>query len=71
MAADHWFYQVKKIMEAMEITSDATKIKLSAFQLKGESQVWWDWVKASKDLEAMTWKKFRELFTSKFFPAST
>ena len=70
MAADHWFYQVEKIMEAMEITSDATKIKLSAFQLKGESQVWWDWVKASKDLEAMTWKEFRELFTSKFFPAS-
>ena len=41
-------------MEAMEITSDATKIKLAAFQLEGESQVWWDWVKASRDLEGMT-----------------
>ena len=42
MVADHWFCQVKKIMEAMEITFDATKIKLAAFQLEGKSQVWWD-----------------------------
>ena len=33
MVADHWFRQVGKIMEAMEITSDTTKIKLAAFQL--------------------------------------
>ena len=57
-------------MEAMEITSDATKIKITAFQLEGESQVWWDWVKALRDFEAMTWKEFRELFMGKFFPAS-
>ena len=57
-------------MEAMEITFDATKIKLATFQLEGESQVWWDWVKASRDLEAMTWEEFHELFMGKFFPAS-
>ena len=57
-------------MEAMEITSDGTKIKLTAFQLKGESQVWWDWVKALRDLEAMTWEEFCELFMGKFFPTS-
>ena len=31
MVADHWFHQVGKIMDAMEITFDATKIKLAAF----------------------------------------
>ena len=31
MVVDHWFHQVGKIMEAMEITSDATKIKLATF----------------------------------------
>ena len=71
MVADHWFHQLEKIMEAMEITSNATKIKLAAFQLEGKSQVWWDWVKASRNLEAMTWKDFCELFIGKFFPAST
>ena len=54
MIVDRWFRQVDKILEAMEITSDATKMKLATFQLEGESQVWWDWIKASRDLEAMT-----------------
>ena len=31
--------------------------------------MWWDWVKALKDLEAMTWEEFHELFMGKFFPA--
>ena len=31
MVANHWFRQVEKILEAMEITSDATRIKLTAF----------------------------------------
>ena len=54
MVANHWFLKVKKIMEAMEITFDVNKIKLAAFQIEGESQEWWDWVKASRDLEAVT-----------------
>ena len=54
----------------MEITSDATRIRLAAFQLEGKSQVWWDWVKALRNLEVMTWEKFRELLMSKFFLAS-
>ena len=64
MVAGHWFRQVSKILEAMKITSDATRIRLATFQLEGESQVWWDWVRASRDLEAMTWEEFRELFMS-------
>ena len=54
MVADHWFMQVEKVLEAMEITSDTTRIRLAAFQLKGEAQVWWNWAKTSRDLEAMT-----------------
>ena len=68
MVADHWFMQVEKVLEAMEITSDATRIKVAAFQLKGEAQVWWNWAKTSRDLEAMTWTEFQELFMGKYFP---
>ena len=32
MVADHWFMQIEKVLEAMEITSDTTKIRLVAFQ---------------------------------------
>ena len=70
MVADHLFRQVDKILEAMEITFDATRIKLATFQLKGESQVWCDWVKALRNLEATTWEEFRELFMGKYFLAS-
>ena len=68
MVADHWFMQIEKVLEAMEITSDVTRIRLAAFQLEGESQVWWDWVKTSRGLEAMTWAEFQELFMGKYFP---
>ena len=31
MVADHWFIQIEKVLEAMEITSDTTRIRLAAF----------------------------------------
>ena len=37
MVANHWFMQVEKILEAMKIASDTTRIRLAAFQLKGEA----------------------------------
>ena len=70
MAVDHWFRQIERILEAMEITSDSMRIRLAAFQLEGESQVWWDWAKTSRDVEAMTWAEFHGLFMSKYFPAT-
>ena len=70
MVADHWFMQVEKVLMAMEIISDMTKIRLAAFQLEGEAQVWWNWAKTSKNLEAMTWAKFHELFMGKYFSAA-
>ena len=71
MVADHWFMQIEKVLEAMEITFDTTKIRLVAFQLEGEAQVWWNWEKTSRDLKAMTWAEFQELFMGKYFSDTT
>ena len=68
MVADHWFQQVDKILEAMEITSDTNKITVAALHLEGEAHLWWDWANASKNVEVMTWGEFRELFMGKYFP---
>ena len=38
MVVDHWFMQIENVLEAMEITSDTTRIRLAAFQLKGEAR---------------------------------
>ena len=67
MVADHWFMQVEKVLEAMKITSDTTKIRLATFQLEAEAQVWWKWARTSRDLEAMTWAEFQKLFMGKYF----
>ena len=67
MVADHWFMQVENVLEAMEITSDTTRIRLAAFQLEGEAQVWWKWARTSRDLEAMTWAELHDLFMGKYF----
>ena len=58
MVTDHWFMRNEKVLEAMEITSDATRIRLAVFQLEGEAQIWWKWARTSRDLEAMTWAEF-------------
>ena len=31
MVEDHWFIQIEKVLEAMEITSDTTRIRLAVF----------------------------------------
>ena len=71
MVANHWFRQVKRMLEAMEITFDATRIRLATFRLESESHIWWDWVRVSRDPETMTWREFRELFMGKFFLPSS
>ena len=47
MVVDHWFIQIKKVLEAMEITFDTTRIRLVAFQLESEAQVGWKWARTS------------------------
>ena len=38
MVMDHWFMQIEKVLEAMEITTDMTRIRLAAFWLEGEGK---------------------------------
>ena len=58
MVADHWFMQIEKVLEAMEITSDATRIRIAAFQLEGEAQIWWEWARTSRDLRGAVISEF-------------
>ena len=69
--ADHWFMQIENVLEAMEITSYTTRIRLAAFQLEGEAQVWWRWARTFRDLDVMTWAEFQKLFMGKYFPKTT
>ena len=70
MVADHWFRQIERILRAIVITSDTTRITLASFHLEGESKIWWEWVTTSRDFETMTCDDFCRLFMGKYFPAS-
>ena len=50
MVADHWFIQIKMVLEAMEIISDTTRIRLAVFQLESEAQIWWKCARTYRDL---------------------
>ena len=50
MVADHWFMQIEKVLEDIEITSNATRIRLAAFLLESEAQIGWKWARTSRDL---------------------
>ena len=51
MVVDHEFMQVEKVLEAMEIASDTTRIRLAGFQLESEAQMWWKWQGPLETLE--------------------
>ena len=50
MVADHWFIQIEKVLEVVEITSDTTWIRLAMFQLESEAKIWWKRARTSRDL---------------------
>ena len=50
MVADHWLIQNEKLLEAIEITSDTTRIRLAVFKLESEAQIRWKWARTSRDL---------------------
>ena len=50
MVADHWFMQIEKVLEDIEITSYATQIRLAAFQLESKAQIGWKRARNSRDL---------------------
>ena len=47
MVVDHWFIQIEKVLEVMEITSDTTRIRLAVIQLESEAKILWKWARTS------------------------
>ena len=58
MVATIWFMQIEKVLEAMEITSDTTRIRLAMFQLESKTQIWWKWARTSRDLRGAFVREF-------------
>ena len=50
--------QIEKVLEAMDITSNTTRIRLAAFLLENEAQIWWKWARTSRDLRGAVVREF-------------
>ena len=66
--AEKWEEQILKHLEALEVSDDATRIRLATFQFRDAAETWWRSVRDSRDVAKMTWTQFKELFLERFFP---
>ena len=58
MVAYHWFMLIEEVLEDLEITSDATRIRLATFQLESEAQIGWKWARTSRNLRGVVVREF-------------
>ena len=45
-------------------------MRIAAFLLKDKARVWWSGVERSRDVTALTWEGFVQLFREKYFPVT-
>ncbi|XP_058189421.1 uncharacterized protein LOC131307009 [Rhododendron vialii] len=67
-AAEAWLAEIKKILETLDIQEASNRIALATYQMQSEAQHWWDLMKNTHDVAAMTWDRFEEIFLDKYFP---
>ncbi|XP_022855287.1 uncharacterized protein LOC111376551 [Olea europaea var. sylvestris] len=49
--------------------SKVEKVVCASLMLRGSTGHWWDTMSSIEDVNAMTWKRFKELFCNKYFTA--
>ena len=57
---------IEKIFEFVQI-EDEEKVKCAAYMLRKDARIWWEAVKKSMDVVAMTWVEFLREFNSKYY----
>ena len=67
--ADEWLTELEGILETLK-TEEEDKIPFTEFLLQGEAREWWKIEKANFKGATLTWKDFREIFLSCYFPTS-
>ena len=64
--AEEWVNMVEKIFEFVQI-EDEEKVKCVVYMLRKDARIWWEAVKKSRDVAAMTWAEFLGEFNSKYY----
>ena len=67
--ADRWIRRVTKVFDGLGVAEDF-KVGLATYLFDGEADHWWESVKRMRDIDALTWGEFDQIFQDKYFPES-
>ena len=65
--ADRWIRRVTKVFDGLGVAKDF-KVGLATYLFDGEADHWWELVKKRRDISALTWGEFDQIFQDKYFP---
>ena len=65
--ADRWIRRVTKVFDGLGVAEDF-KVGLAMYLFDGEADHWWESVKRRRDISALTWGEFDQIFQDKYFP---
>ncbi|XP_057975375.1 uncharacterized protein LOC131162793 [Malania oleifera] len=69
-----WVQDIEELLVVLHCT-DEQRVQYTTFKLIGEGKRWWRAVKLVEDQRSgpsvTTWSYFREIFSDRYFPAST
>ncbi|KAF3772992.1 hypothetical protein EJ110_NYTH56417 [Nymphaea thermarum] len=67
--AEEWIEEIERIFEVLEVPGD-NKVKYGSYMLKGDAQRWWKSTREIQfaDQQTISWRQFRDLFFSTYFP---
>ncbi|KAM6551622.1 hypothetical protein CsatB_001430 [Cannabis sativa] len=66
MEAEEWLRTVEGIVEYMRL-GNGDSVVCAASLLKKDARIWWDVIKQTRDVAAMTWSDFVQVFNNKYY----
>ncbi|XP_060972561.1 uncharacterized protein LOC133038427 [Cannabis sativa] len=66
MEAEEWLRTVEGIVEYMRL-GNGDSVACAASLLKKDARIWWDVIKQTRDVAAMTWADFVQVFNKKYY----
>ncbi|WOG81879.1 hypothetical protein DCAR_0101035 [Daucus carota subsp. sativus] len=65
--AQSWLKEMEKAFRLVVVT-DEKKVEYASYFLKGETNYWWESVRALEEGEVIAWDRFKKIFLDKYFP---
>lgn len=68
MMAEEWLEEIEMILDTLDITNEAIRVQLAAYQIAGEPKQWWKMMKEARANQTIRSKEFKEMFLAHYFP---